>query len=206
MIELGLFVRILRKHDWVWRQKDRWPMFTRLEVCKRLWAAAIKASREGEVAMGTGKRIPVWRKDQKLARLSDLEPKQVDPETMAERPDRKPEREDKRADTSSRFYRRVEIDPESGEPVEVCRKPEADAGGSLVRSRECLTYCHAICTSGDCLCYCHPKKGDAARTKAERELEAAAIEAAYVLREFFGDSDRTVDRLHAALAAWKVAK
>jgi hypothetical protein len=39
-----LFGRIIRKHDWVWNQKARWPLAVRVEVCGRLWKAAIQAA------------------------------------------------------------------------------------------------------------------------------------------------------------------
>ena len=39
----SLFLRIVRKHDWIWEQRERWPFRVRLEACDRLWRAAIKA-------------------------------------------------------------------------------------------------------------------------------------------------------------------
>jgi len=45
---MTLFTRIIRKHDWVWEQRERWSFLTRMKVCDRLWRAAIKAA-EGAV-------------------------------------------------------------------------------------------------------------------------------------------------------------
>lgn len=44
--EVSKFARILKKHDWVWAQTARWNLKTRLEVCKRLWQAAIDCAED----------------------------------------------------------------------------------------------------------------------------------------------------------------
>lgn len=38
----SLFWKLIRKHDWVWKQKARWPLETRKVVCQLLWEAAIR--------------------------------------------------------------------------------------------------------------------------------------------------------------------
>ena len=33
---MTIFAKLIRKHDWVWAQRARWPLAVRIEVCKRL--------------------------------------------------------------------------------------------------------------------------------------------------------------------------